>query len=79
MLKRLGDGNTSRVYLVRDAFHPSKQYALKIIRGEYLNNDAKKYAAIEQEIHILKCMKHQHVIDIYGYGADGTILKPSGV
>jgi serine/threonine protein kinase len=36
ILSSLGEGNTSKVYLVRSLEDPKKQFALKLLREEFL-------------------------------------------
>lgn len=49
-LSSLGEGNTSKVYLVRSLENPKKQFALKLLREEFLNRDKDSIKSVEQEI-----------------------------
>ena len=49
----LGQGKSSRVYLVREIKHPHKLFALKIVRTKYLKEDSKTAKLIENEITLL--------------------------
>ena len=52
--------------------------ALKLLREEFLQRDAYSIKSVEQEIQILQGLKHDNIVNIVGYGSDGTVLKPSG-
>jgi len=78
IISSLGEGNTSKVYLIRSIKEPSKQYALKLIRDEFLNRDENSLKSVQQEIQILKSLEHPHIIKCVGYGSDGVVQKPSG-
>ena len=53
ILSSLGEGNTSKVYLVRSIKDPKKQFALKLLREEFLQRDKDSIRSVEQEIQIL--------------------------
>ena len=53
VMKNLGEGNTSKVYLVRNVNDYSKMAALKILKQEFLSRDEDSIASVEQEIQIL--------------------------
>jgi len=78
ILSSLGEGNTSKVYLARSLKDPKKCVALKLLREEFLQRDADSIKAVEQEIQILQGLKHDNIVNILGWGSDGTVLKPSG-
>jgi len=48
------------------------------LKDEFLQSDPENIKSVEQEIEILKGLKHKNVIGISGYGTDGHIVKPSG-
>lgn len=50
ILSSLGEGNTSKVYLVRSIKNPEKMYALKLLREEFLQRDKESIKSVEQEI-----------------------------
>lgn len=50
IVSSLGEGNTSKVYLVRSIKEPKKQMALKLIKEEFLQKDKKSINNVEQEI-----------------------------
>ena len=50
ILQSLGEGNTSKVYLVRNLADPKKLQALKLLREEFLQRDTDSIKAVEQEI-----------------------------
>merc|ERR1711939_33855 len=78
ILSSLGEGNTSKVYLCRSLKNPKEMMALKLLRDEFLSRDEKSIKAVEKEIQILQGLKHGNIVNILGYGSDGTVLKPSG-
>ena len=77
ILSSLGEGNTSKVYMARNMNNKST-VALKLLREEFLQRDADSIKSVEQEIQILQGLKHDNIVNIVGYGSDGTVLKPSG-
>ena len=77
IMSSLGEGNTSKVYLARN-MNDKRQVALKLLREEFLQRDADSIKSVEQEIQILQGLKHDNIVNILGYGSDGTVLKPSG-
>merc|ERR1711994_27885 len=62
ILKSLGEGNTSKVYLGR------------LIGG----NDQYAAIKVHNEITILKNLQHAGIINMYEYGDAGQVVKPSG-
>ena len=40
--------------------------------------DKDSIKSVEQEIQILQGLKHDNIVNILGYGSDGTVKKPSG-
>lgn len=47
ILSSLGEGNTSKVYLVRSIKEPKKQFALKLLREEFLQRDSDSIKSVE--------------------------------
>jgi len=47
IVSSLGEGNTSKVYLVKSIEDPKKQYALKLIRDEFLKRDRDSICSVE--------------------------------
>ena len=47
ILQSLGEGNTSKVYLVRNLADPKKLQALKLLREEFLQRDTDSIKAVE--------------------------------
>jgi serine/threonine protein kinase len=74
----LGEGNTSKVYLGRSLQNANSLVAIKIMRDEFLQRDENSLRAVENEITILKNMKHQGIVQMLDYGDNGQVLKPSG-
>ena len=78
IISSLGEGNTSKVYLVRSIADPKKTFALKLLREHFLNRDKDSIKSVEQEIMILKGLTHPNIVNIISYGSDGYVKKPSG-
>lgn len=53
ILKSLGEGNTSKVYMARNIQDKKKVVALKIFREEFLTRDSESIKSVEKEIEIL--------------------------
>lgn len=53
ILSSLGEGNTSKVYMVRSLKDPKQLVALKLLRDEFLQRDSESIKSVEQEIQIL--------------------------
>ena len=62
ILSALGEGNTSKVYLVRSIEDPSKLSALKLLREEFLKRDSDSIKSVEKEIQILTALKHKSIV-----------------
>lgn len=78
IIKSLGEGNTSKVYLAVHREDPNRKVALKIFREEFLTRDSDSIKSVEKEIEILQGLKHGNIINIVQYGSDGHVKKPSG-
>ena len=77
LLTRLGEGNTSKVYLGQTL--ESNQYvAIKIIRDDFLQKDAEgARKAVISEVLALQALKHKNIIKIFEYGDNGQVFKPT--
>jgi len=79
ILKSLGEGNTSKVYLARSIQEPSaKQVAIKILKEEFLRRDEDSILSVQNEITILKNLNHIGIIRMLDFGDAGQVVKPSG-
>merc|ERR1712045_937811 len=77
ILKSLGEGNTSKVYLGK--LIGTEQYAaIKILKEEFLRRDNDSIVSVHNEITILKNLQHQGIIKLYEYGDQGQVVKSSG-
>jgi len=77
ILKSLGEGNTSKVYLGK--LIGTEQYAaIKILKEEFLRRDNDSIVSVHNEITILKNLQHQGIINMHEYGDAGQVVKPSG-
>ena len=78
IIKSLGEGHTSKVYLGQSIANPSIQIAIKILKEDYLSREKNSIQSVENEIKILQLLKHQGIIGMLECGDKGTVLKPSG-
>ena len=78
ILKSLGEGNTSKVYLARSLVNPADHVALKILKDEFLRRDHDSILSVHNEITILKNLDHVGIIRMIDYGDQGQVVKPSG-
>jgi serine/threonine protein kinase len=78
ILKSLGEGNTSKVYLARCLVNPLNHVAVKILKDEFLRRDNDSILSVHNEITILKNLDHNGIIRMVDYGDAGQVLKPSG-
>ena len=58
IIKSLGEGNTSKVYLAVHREDTNRKVALKIFREEFLTRDSDSIKSVETEIEILQGLKH---------------------
>lgn len=77
VMQSLGTGKTSKVYKAREIANPSKTIALKIFKHDYLMETEDNIHCIEQEIEILRGLKHKSIVQIDSYGSEGLVVKPS--
>ena len=77
ILKSLGEGNTSKVYLGK-LIGTEQHAAIKILKEEFLRRDNDSILSVHNEITILKNMQHHGIINMYEYGDAGKVVKPSG-
>ena len=78
IIRSLGEGNTSKVYLGRSLKDPNLTVAIKIIKNEFLNRDNNSLFSVQNEITILKNLQHQNIVQLIDYGDAGQVQKPSG-
>jgi len=77
IIRSLGEGNTSKVYLARN-IEDGNCAALKILKEEFLRRDEESILSVHNEITILKNLNQIGIVQLYGYGDMGHVLKPSG-
>ena len=77
IVKSLGEGNTSKVYLARSNVD-GRFVAIKILKEEFLRRDNDSILSVHNEITILKNMNHFNIVALLGYGDSGEVVKPSG-
>jgi serine/threonine protein kinase len=78
IVKSLGEGNTSKVYLGRSKASTGEKVAIKILKEEFLRRDNDSILSVHNEITILKNMQHPNLVSMVGYGDSGEVVKPSG-
>lgn len=62
IIRSLGEGNTSKVYLGRSIAHPNQFVAIKVLREEFLQRDKDALLSVQNEITILKTLKHAGLV-----------------
>ena len=77
IIKSLGEGNTSKVYLAR-SIENGQLHAVKILKEEFLRRDNDSILSVHNEITILKNLNHEGIVNMLGYGDSGEVVKPSG-
>jgi len=77
ILKSLGEGNTSKVYLGK-VIGSETYAAIKIMKEEFLRRDNESIISVHNEITILKNLSHSGIIGMHEYGDAGQVIKPSG-
>jgi len=77
IIKSLGEGNTSKVYLGR-SLTTGTFAAIKILKEEFLRRDEDSILSVHNEITILKNLNHAGLVAMHGYGDSGVVVKPSG-
>jgi len=78
IMKSLGEGNTSKVYLAKQIAAPHNEFAIKILKEEFLRRDEDSILSVQNEITILKNLSHSGVIKMVDFGDAGQVIKPSG-
>lgn len=75
-LQKLGEGNTSKVYL---ASMPTGHYvAVKLLSEKFLQSHKDAAQTVINEVVILQKLQHPKILQIYDFGQEGVIVKPSG-
>ena len=78
ILKSLGSGNTSKVYLAQSLNDKKTKIAIKIIKNEFLDRNKDNIKSIEQEISILEGLNHDKIVKILDWGSLGMVFKHDG-
>jgi len=60
--RELGEGKTSKVYLARCVEDHSKQFAIKILKNEYLKQDEGANESVIREVAVLETLKHKNIV-----------------
>ena len=79
LYSRLGEGNTSKVYLAQTLDHTNQLVAIKILKDEFLRKDpAGAKQAVLREVLTLQALKeHSNIIGLLDYGDNGQVFKPT--
>lgn len=64
--------------MARALANPQQHVAIKIIKEEFLSRDATSIHNVENEITIMKHLKHPGIVRLHEYGDQGLVVKPSG-
>ena len=92
LVKTLGEGSTSRVYLAkvlkdstkpdlnpRNKYGGNKYVAVKVFRESYMSeNQYRSQKVVKKEIEVIKKMDHENIVKMHSWGSDGKVIKPSG-
>jgi len=78
IMKSLGEGHTSKVYLAHQIGNPSIQVAIKVLKEDFLAKEKDAIKSVENEITILRSLKHTGIIGLLECGDSGVVEKPSG-
>lgn len=73
LTKKIGSGGTSKVYLAHSNDNPKLLYAVKIIKPSN-NKDNSESKVFNNEINVLKKIKHENVVGLID-GGSGTLTK----
>ena len=76
-MDKLGDGQTSVVYLANE-INSNRKVAVKVIKTTYLNESTKAQNSIKGEINIMKFLNHPGCIKLLEEGTNGQVVKASG-
>jgi len=66
------------VYLGQSLANPNMQVAIKVLKEEFLAKEKDALTSVENEITILKALKHSGIVGMLECGDQGTVTKPSG-
>lgn len=67
--KSCGEGNTSKVYIARDKNASTETFvAIKILKEEFLRRDQESIISVNNEIKILKNVKHKGIVNMLEFG-----------
>ncbi len=66
--QKLGQGNTGDIFLVEDLFQEARQFALKIIRTDRINEAA--LTRFKQEFATMTRLKHPNLARVFEFGHD---------
>lgn len=76
--RKLGDGITARVYLCESVNDSGQQYAMKVMRDEFLKKDQRNLKMVQNEVSILKGLNHKGIVKLIEFGEKGCVQKSSG-
>ena len=74
LLRVIGKGATSEVWLARHIDLPELQFAIKIISKEYMKQNG-SMDNISKEIDVLNQMNYEGIVRMYEYGYHGTVTR----
>lgn len=76
IVKLIQEGATSKVFLGRD-IESRKKVAIKLIRYSFLMQDKNNIHLIENEIEILRGLKHSNIVKLKEFGCNGHFVNSS--
>lgn len=72
LIKSLGKGWTSEVFLAREINNPNNELAVKIYEDDFIYKHGGS-KEVHKEVEILRSLRHPNIIQIKNNGANGTI------
>ena len=78
-MSRLGEGNTSKVYLAQTVDSNRQLVAIKIIKEDFLKKDpvGARNAVLSEVITLQALNEHTNIIKLLDYGENGQVYKPT--
>ena len=76
IVKDLGTGATSKVYLGESLINPEIKVAIKIYNRKWVKKNSDAYRVINEEIETLASLNHKNIVKVYQAGHTGEMSFP---
>ena len=73
IVRDLGTGATSKVYLAQSLSNPAIKVAIKIYNRQWIKNNSDATQIINDEIETLASLNHQNIVKVYKAGHNGEM------